>query len=120
MRFDQIWQGRNCTKEPDTWIALSVPGNIQYDYGVAHGFADVQYSDNYKQYQTLEGDHWEYRTLLQYDISVTDEVRKRSPGNTRKLVSSILLLNTTDSSLRSISAFHCPVQPTAAIYPSDA
>ena len=67
MRFDQIWEGRNCTKAAQEYFSVHVPGNIQYDYGVAHGFGDVQYADNCARYRDLENDHWEYRTRLQYD-----------------------------------------------------
>ena len=67
MRFEQIWEGRNCQKDGEAWFAAKVPGTIQQDYGVAHGFADVQFSDNYKQYLELENDHWEYRTRLSYE-----------------------------------------------------
>jgi beta-mannosidase len=67
MRFKQKWQGRNCNKNAEEWFPASVPGNIQYDYGVFHQFEDVQYADNYKQYLPLEEDHWEYRTRLSYE-----------------------------------------------------
>lgn len=67
MRFQQTWQGRNCQKDGDAWFAAQVPGNIQYDYGVAHGFGDAQYADNYKKYLPLENDDWEYVTKLSYD-----------------------------------------------------
>lgn len=93
MIFKQTWQGRNCTKEADAFFPAEVPGNIQYDYGVAHGFPDVQYADNYRHYLPLEDDHWEYVTKLvytkkegekvffvtdgisyQYDISLNDKL----------------------------------------------
>ena len=67
MRFDQIWTGRNCTKAEAEWFPVSVPGNIQYDYGVFHKFEDLNYSDNYKQFLPLEDDHWEYQAVLNYD-----------------------------------------------------
>ena len=67
MKFKQQWQGRNCNKNAEEWFPASVPGNIQYDYGVFHNFEDVQYADNYKQYLPLEDDHWEYRTRLSYE-----------------------------------------------------
>ena len=57
MKFYQTWQGRSCTPERDAWFPATVPGNIQKDYGVANGFADVQFADNYKQYLPLEDDH---------------------------------------------------------------
>ena len=67
MRFDQVWNGRNCDKNPTEWFPVSVPGNIQYDYGVFHKFEDLNYSDNYKQFLPLEDDHWEYQAVLNYD-----------------------------------------------------
>ncbi len=57
-----------------------VPGNIQYDYGVAHGFADVQYADQYKQYLPLEDVHWEYSTCLQYEKKPNERVFFVSEG----------------------------------------
>ena len=74
MKFEQIWQGRNCNKNADDWFPVTVPGNIQYDYGVQHNFADVQYSDNYKQYLPLEDDHWEYRARLVFDRKPDERV----------------------------------------------
>ena len=67
MRFNQVWNGRNCDKNPTEWFPVSVPGNIQYDYGVFHNFEDLNYSDNYKQFLPLEDDHWEYQAILHYD-----------------------------------------------------
>jgi len=67
MKFYQTWEGRSCTKGRDAWFPATVPGNIQKNYAVANGFADVQFADNYKQFLPLEDDHWEYRTQLQYD-----------------------------------------------------
>lgn len=66
MKFYQTWQGRNCSEPAGCSFPASVPGNIQYDYGVAHGFADVQFADNYKQYLPLEDDDWEYCATLDY------------------------------------------------------
>ena len=67
MIFKQIWQGRNCAKAPNEYFPASVPGNIQLDYANAHGFGDVMYADNYKQFLPLEDDAWEYRAVLSYD-----------------------------------------------------
>lgn len=58
MRFEQVWQGWNCSEPEDALFPASVPGNIQYDYGVAHGFGDVHYALNYQKYQPLENDAW--------------------------------------------------------------
>lgn len=67
MRFQQSWMGRNCSRESEIYFPASVPGNIQYDYGVAHGFGDPQYNDNCEKYRELENDHWEYKACLQYE-----------------------------------------------------
>ena len=66
MRFEQKWEGKNLSRADEGYFAARVPGNIQLDYGVAHGFGDVQYADNYRQYLPLENDEWEYRTRLSY------------------------------------------------------
>lgn len=80
MKFPQSWQGRNCTKSPNEWFPVTVPGNIQYDYGVYHHFVDVQYADNYKQYIPLENDFWEYRTVLCYSKKEGERVFFVSDG----------------------------------------
>ncbi len=67
MIFNQIWQGfrikDGAAGEP---FSVSVPGTIQKDYGIAHGFGDVNYADNCTKYAELENDFWEYRTTLDY------------------------------------------------------
>lgn len=80
MKFEQNWKGRNCTKEPEVYFDVSVPGNIQYDYGVAHGFENVQFADNYKQYLPLENDDWEYETHLCYEKKEGERVFFVSKG----------------------------------------
>ena len=65
MKFTQSWKGRNC-REGDMWLSATVPGNIQYDYGVAHNFDDVQHADNHLRFVALENDAWEYVTHLKY------------------------------------------------------
>ena len=67
MKFEQIWEGRNCNKQKNEYFPATVPGNIQYDYGIAMDFGDVHYSNNYKQYIPLENDAWEYRAHLKYE-----------------------------------------------------
>ena len=74
MKFEQKWMGRNCTKQENEWFPVSVPGNIQYDYGVFHGFPDVQYSDNCRYYEPIEDDHWEYSTVLSYEKQAGERV----------------------------------------------
>ena len=67
MIYYQNWQGRICDgAESNQWFKASVPGNIQFDYGVAHDFGDPDYMDNYRKYLPLEGVTWEYRTRLSF------------------------------------------------------
>lgn len=66
MKFYQVWQGINCREADLGYFPVTVPGNIQEDYGKARGFRDVMFSDNYKQYLPVEDDHWEYRTELSF------------------------------------------------------
>lgn len=72
MIFKQKWQGKNC--RDGSVFEANVPGNIQYDYGVAHGFGDVQYADNCKKYEVLENDSWEYITKLDYSANKGERV----------------------------------------------
>ena len=74
MKFYQNWEGINCREREMGYFPVHVPGNIQYDYGVARGFRDVMFSDNYKQYLPVEDDHWEYRTRLSYECSSGERV----------------------------------------------
>ncbi len=80
MKFLQKWQGRNLSEQNGAAFSARVPGNIQYDYGVAHGFADVQYADNYKQYLALEQDAWEYSAHLQFEAAEGEGVWFVSEG----------------------------------------
>ena len=68
MKYKQKWQGRIFGGNgSDGWFAANVPGNIQYDYGVAHNFGDANYMDNYLKYRPLEDLTWEYRTKLSFE-----------------------------------------------------
>ncbi|MBE6554059.1 MAG: hypothetical protein E7666_06940 [Ruminococcaceae bacterium] len=80
MRFDQTWQGRNCSEAEGAFFPVSVPGNIQYDFGVARGFTDVQFADGYKQYIPYEDDAWEYSTHLRYSKREGERVYFVSKG----------------------------------------
>ena len=67
MKFNQDWLGyRIHNGEKSEPFKASVPGNIQYDYGVANNFKDVYYADGCRQYEELEDDAWEYQTTLNY------------------------------------------------------
>lgn len=67
MKYTQIWTGYRIhegIREPG--FPASVPGTIQYDYAKANNYPDVMYSDNYKKFEELENDFWEYRAHLTY------------------------------------------------------
>ncbi|MBR7184232.1 MAG: hypothetical protein IKD37_01350 [Clostridia bacterium] len=63
MKYEQTWQLRAADGE---WFPARVPGNIQYDYAVAHGFGDFCYGENHRKFDEIEGFEWEYRCSLQY------------------------------------------------------
>ena len=78
MIFKQEWQGRNC--RTGEVFAASVPGNIQYDFAVAKGFGDIQYSDNYKKLMPYEDDGWEYITALDFEAGAGEKLFFVSEG----------------------------------------
>ncbi len=58
MNIKLDWQGR--VKGEDDIFPANVPGNIQADYGRAHDYGDLQYSDNFKKYKWMEDVAWVY------------------------------------------------------------
>ena len=81
MIFYQNWLGyniRNGVKSAP--FKVEVPGNIQYDYGVANNFKDVYYNDGCRQYEELENDAWEYSTTLNYQKKDGERVYFVSKG----------------------------------------
>lgn len=75
MIFKQKWMGRIYDKDVENqWFEANVPGNIQYDYGVANKFGDPDYMDNYLKYQPLEDLMWEYKTQLSFNRSEGESV----------------------------------------------
>ncbi len=67
MKFYQNWEGvRLKDGNPCESFAVTVPGNIQCDYGKAVGFGDVMYGENCTKFKEVENDAWEYRTHLNY------------------------------------------------------
>ena len=62
MIFQQNWQGARISESLECqWFPVSVPGNIQADYGKTMGFPELQFGDNCKLYEALEDDGWLYR-----------------------------------------------------------
>ncbi len=81
MKWMQTWTGyRVVNGICDEGFPATVPGNIQYDYAVAHGFADVMYADGCRQFEALESDGWEYRTTLRFERRAHESVHFVSFG----------------------------------------
>ena len=81
MIFTQQWRGYRIENGiRGAAFPARVPGNIQYDYAVAHNFADVMYADGCRQFEALENDTWEYRTRLQFEHSDGERVYFVSHG----------------------------------------
>ena len=81
MIFHQKWLGARITNGAySEYFLAEVPGNIQYDYGVANGFKDVYYADGCRQYEALEGDEWEYKTSLCFNKKSEERVYFVSGG----------------------------------------
>lgn len=81
MKYFQEWTGvriHNGLCEPS--FPARVPGNIQYDYAVSHGFSDVYYADGCRQFEELERDTWEYRSLLHFSQSEGERIYFVSHG----------------------------------------
>ena len=77
MIYPLIWKAAHFDPETQTHNELfpaEVPGNIQYDYAVHHGFGDFQFSDHILQFQALEDFWWIYRTQLPYDSVDGDRI----------------------------------------------
>ena len=67
MIFHQTWKGiRIHDGKESKSFPVEVPGNIQYDYGVANGFSDPYIGNGCLQYEPLENNEWEYRAKLDY------------------------------------------------------
>ena len=65
MRYDQNWQGARVHEgRTGPWFPVSVPGNIQADYGRFMNWPDVNFGDNCRLYEALEDDTWLYRTHI--------------------------------------------------------
>ena len=68
MIFTQQWIGyRIVDGVREKGFSATVPGNIQYDYAVAHDFPDVMHGANCRLFEGLENNTWEYRTVLQFE-----------------------------------------------------
>ena len=52
----------------------TVPGCIQYDYAVSHGFPDVMFGEGSRAFEALEDDAWEYRATLRYTAGAGERV----------------------------------------------
>lgn len=79
MKFYQDWTLHIKGKEADVFPA-SVPGNAQADYAAAHGYGDLQYGDNCKEYLWMEKESFVYETRLQYEKTPGEDLFFVSKG----------------------------------------
>lgn len=61
MKFFLDWEGRL----RDEIFPVTVPGNIQADYGKYKGFPDIHFGENVKVYEQFEDDIWYYQTQFE-------------------------------------------------------
>lgn len=54
-------------------VKVSVPGNIQRDYGIYKNFPDINFGKNVEVYEQFENDEWMYRTY--FDIKIKNSER---------------------------------------------
>lgn len=83
MKFYQNWEAARYnpeTKELYETFKANVPGNVQYDYAVSHGFGDIQYSDNVKQFKKIEDYWWIYKTKINYELKAGESLWFVSEG----------------------------------------
>lgn len=81
MRYTQSWQ--LCALDGEhagVLFPAEVPGNVQRDYGLAFGFGDADYGENYKKWGPTEGFTWEYRTTLDFAAGKDEKVFFVSEG----------------------------------------
>lgn len=75
MMYLQTWQGARIENGvTGAWFPVTVPGNIQEDYGKFMGFPDVNFGDNCKLYEPLEDDAWLYRTEVSCEAASGERV----------------------------------------------
>ena len=68
MKYPQEWQARAIRPEGSSpWFPAQVPGNVQYDYGRAMGWGDINYGSNVEAFRQTEDYTWEYRARLRFD-----------------------------------------------------
>ena len=67
MKFYQEWQGLMVENgNYSEAFNVSVPGNIQKDYGEYMGWPDFNVMDNCRKYETIEDCFWSYKTNIEY------------------------------------------------------
>ena len=108
MIYPLIWKAAHFDPENQTHYKMfpaEVPGNIQYDYAVHHGFGNFQFSDHILQFQALEDFWWIYRTQLQYDPVDGDRVFFVAEG-----IDYIFDIRIDDTTILSSQGMFTPVQ----------
>lgn len=79
MKFYQDWNG--CINDGrDIWFPVSVPGNIQADYGNFAGYGDVNYGENFKKFKWLEEKSFIYQCEPKYSLSSGEKLFFVSKG----------------------------------------
>ncbi len=58
---------------PSQFVPAQVPGAVQLDWARAHDWPDLNFADNFKQYDGLEDFFWTYETTLQLPENTSDE-----------------------------------------------
>jgi len=72
MRFYQQWTA--CGKAPDTdkfgeSFSATVPGNVQWDYAVAHGMENFTFNNGVTAFDAIEEYTWRYDTTLSFQAN---------------------------------------------------
>ena len=81
MIFSQNWLGCAVVDgKKGEYFPVTVPGNIQKDYGVFADFGDMNYMNNCKKYEATENWFWNYKTELKVDAKNGERTRRGSRG----------------------------------------
>ena len=73
MNFYQNWIAYRAGDRSEAFPAR-VPGNIQADYALAHGFGDVNVARNCEKFRALEDETWIYETKLKFQRLAEERV----------------------------------------------
>lgn len=75
MIFEQNWQGYAVADgKYSEGFDVTVPGNIQRDYGIHMGWGDVNRMDNCRKYAVTESWYWSYKSDITYSAKDNEKV----------------------------------------------